>query len=414
VKPKIHFYSDCPFFAGCENMLVNFFNDDRLREDFELSFSYRYSSEYERGLHARVQNGVEAIPLRLLDLEAQLRRIHFRPLRIIARLIGDALMLKFFYVWQNRRKLQKFFRGRKIDLLHINNGGYPGALSCLSAVIAARNTGIENIIFVVNNVASRYTDYGRWFDRLLDRRVARRVSKFITGSAHARDRLTNVLRLSDGQALNIHNGIQPRALTQTREQVRARLGLNADGPVFGIVALQVRRKGHMILLQALDDIRRQHGRSAVPQLAVEGEGPLRNSLEAFVREHELGDKVLFIGREENVFNLLNAIDVFVLPSLSHEDFPNVTLEAMSLGKPVIASRVSGIPEQIEDGKTGLIVEPGDSFGLADAVHRLGVDAGLRQRMGEASQRRFQAMFSAGIAVQKYRNLYSGLLQTRSA
>jgi glycosyltransferase involved in cell wall biosynthesis len=102
-----------------------------------------------------------------------------------------------------------------------------------------------------------------------------------------------------------------------------------------------------------------------------------------------------------------------LPSIAHEDFPNVVLEAMALGKPVIASRIAGTPEQIEPGVTGLLEEPADPVGLAGGLIRLSADPDLRDRMGAAGKTRFEAEFTAERAAAAYSALYRELLDGRA-
>lgn len=412
MKPAIHFHSDCPSFAGCENMLANFFNDPQLCESFDVSFSFRYSPEYEKGYRQRVPLSPKIIPLDLLDLEAQLMRIQFRPVRIMARIGAGLLLLKYWYVWMNTMRFVKLFRTSRIDILHINNGGYPGAYSCMAAVLAARIVGIKHVIYVVNNIAASYAAYGRLLDWPFDRLVRKGVIKFVTGSKYARDRLSSVLRLRTGQAISIPNGIIPRAVTEGPEETLLRLGLQHDQLILCVVGVLEERKGHLILLNAISAMQESFGSAAVPLLLIEGVGPMLSRLQNRVREMNLGSHVRFIGREANVFNLLNAADIVVLPSISHEDFPNITLEAMSLGKPVIGTRLSGIPEQIQDGETGLIVAPKDVQGLANAIHELTSDLRRRCAMSAAARQRFSHCFYGPLAVEKYINIYRQLLNSR--
>ena len=409
MNPSIHFHSDCQWFAGCENMLANLFNDAELSERFNASFSFRYSPEYEEGYRRRVALGPTTYPLDLLDLEARLTRIHFLPVRIAARIAAGLLLLKYWYIWINMMRLEKLFNTLRIDILHVNNGGYPGAYSCVSAVLAARKAGIQHVVYVVNNLAASHTSYGRWLDWPLDRLVRKGVQRFVTGSAHACDRLSRVLCLRAGQAINIPNGIFPRPVTESDEATLARLSLQRSQPILCVVGVLEERKGHRVLLNAINLMRERFGPAAVPFLLIEGVGSIFGRLQQCVQDMHLSSYVRFIGHEDSVFNLLNAADIVVLPSVSHEDFPNITLEAMSLGKPVIGTRLSGIPEQIEDGITGLIVAPGDVPGLANAIYQLTSDPQSRYAMGAAARQRFNRCFYGSLAVERYIEMYRQLL-----
>lgn len=390
-------------------MLANLFNDPALFSDFQISFSFRFSEEYESGFRARVHHDVEVIPLSLLDLEVLLGRIRFRPARIAARILADILLLKYLYVWLNSRSFRRLFQGRHIDVLHINNGGYPAAYSCMSAVLAARMIGITNIVYVVNNVAASYLSPRRWLDWPLDRVVRGAVTTFVCGSQFARDRISAVLRLEQGQAICIPNGVAPQPVTESGPEFLSRNGIPNERVIIGIGAVLERRKGHLVLFRAMEMIRQRFGEDAVPLLLVAGVGSLAEKLQAYVVERGLASRVRFLGYQRKMFDLLNALDVLVLPSLSHEDFPIVILEAMSLAKPVIGTRVCGIPEQVEDRKTGLIVMPGDADALAEAIHKLAQSPQLRRSMGDAARRRFTELFSASASVRCYQDLYRSII-----
>ena len=108
--------------------------------------------------------------------------------------------------------------------------------------------------------------------------------------------------------------------------------------------------------------------------------------------------------------IMSILDVVIVPSIADEDFPNVVLEAMALGKPVIASSIAGIPEQIIDGETGLLLPPNNVHQLEVAIMNLSHDVPLRSRMGKAAALRSQDFFSAELAVTKYMLLYQNIIR----
>lgn len=144
-----------------------------------------------------------------------------------------------------------------------------------------------------------------------------------------------------------------------------------------------------------------------PLLVIEGEGPEKSNLEALLEELGLSSDVRFIGRERNIFDLLGAADILVESSLGFSPAPNIVAEAMSQGLAVLAS-VHSSSEQLEDGRTGLLVDPSDTSALAAALASLERDPALRRRLGEAAARAFAEKFAAGPAVERYRALYSSL------
>jgi len=390
-------------------MLVNFFSDARLVNAYEISFSYRYSAKYESGFRERLDPRFDVIPLRLDDEGQFIAQIcRWVPWAAgIVRVAGRILLLRYWFVLTNTIRLYRILGRRVPDIVHINNGNYPGAYSCMSAVFAARLCGVRRIIYVVNNVAIPYKSLRRWLDYPFDSIVAKAASLFVTASRYAGDELKKVLRLPAAKLANLHNGIAPRPVTETRVETLSRLGIDLHRTLVGVIAILEERKGHIVLLEAIRRIKESGGRA--PLIIIEGEGLQRSHLENFIREHALLDDVRMVGREDHIFNLLNAVDIIALPSISHEDFPNVVLEAMSLGKPVIGTRLAGIPEQIVHMETGLIVEPGDSDGLVLALQQLDSDTKLRLRLGQCAQQRFQRKFSAETAVEAYLRLYQNLL-----
>jgi L-malate glycosyltransferase len=410
---KVHFHSDCPFFAGCEKMLVNFWTSDVLRENCKVSFSYRESPEYSAGLDAHFTPDFPVFPLSFpsdewpiihLGGKSDLVTGMFRfATRSVLRLFS------FIYeIWVIFRLIRKI----KPDIVHLNNGGYPAACSVRAAAIGARIAGCKAIVMVVNNLAVPYRTLDRVLDYLFDRLVVRSVTMFVTGSTSAAERLASVLRLESSHVQSLHNGIRLREIKETREQTSLRLDLpkSFSGLVFGVVSLMIERKGHRILIEALEILKRQDphlGSKLV--ILFEGEGELRDSLVHLVKLNNLSDVVRFTGIEKNVVDLINAIDVLVLPSVDFEDFPNVTLEAMALGKAVIASRLAGTPEQVIHGETGYLVEPRSADELASAILGFINDRGLAKRMGEDGLKRFQQHFTVDLAVDRYLNLYHSLL-----
>jgi glycosyltransferase involved in cell wall biosynthesis len=414
---KIHYHSDLSYFGGSENMIANFLNSQSLNQAYQISLSYRLTEEYETGLHSRLRNSAALYPIRLPIFSIYKNRTtHDRSL--LTKLIDYAIYLSEYLpiVMVNLYLLQRLFRQIKPEILHINNGGYPGALSCRIAVLAAKLAGIKNIVFVVNNMAANYRHPYRWPDIFIDRLVARNASLFVTGSSIAMARLRTVLPVPESQTVSLPNGIDARETSETPTQTRARLGLaEFRGTVFGMVGVMEPRKGHLHLLKSLKiltDSERMSEDSLV--VLIEGSGGVRQNLEKFSQDNGLEDIVKFIGVEDQIFNFFNAIDVLVYPAIQHEDFPNVISEAMSLSKPVIATRVAGADQQIINGHTGILVEVLSEVQLADAMVTLSKDHGKIKDMGKLGRERFADLYTVEKSVKNYERLYEKLLKLPSA
>jgi glycosyltransferase involved in cell wall biosynthesis len=147
-----------------------------------------------------------------------------------------------------------------------------------------------------------------------------------------------------------------------------------------------------------------------PALRVEiaGSGPQRERLEKAVTRSGLGEHVKFLGWIDDLTPVLPRWDVFVMPSLE-EGFPIAALDAMAAGLPVIATSVGGVPELIEDGKTGWLVPPRDAKALVSRLRPLLSNAELRLSMGAAGYSRVRDHFSAAQMTESFARLYDELL-----
>ena len=161
-----------------------------------------------------------------------------------------------------------------------------------------------------------------------------------------------------------------------RDEAKRRLGLPAGKFTIGAVGRLSEEKAYDLLIRAVD---RLIGDGYDVALLIVGEGNQRAKLEALLAELGRGDRIRLLGFQGDVIPLFEAMDLFVLSSLS-EGLPNVVLEAMALEVPLVATRIAGIPRLIEDGRNGLLVEPGSIDALATAIARTIDDLTLRHQL----------------------------------
>ena len=188
----------------------------------------------------------------------------------------------------------------------------------------------------------------------------------------------------------VANGIRGRGPGPGRRAAREALGLDPDRPVVLTVGRLTVMKGHTHLLEAVPGLRRRFPDVAV---VVIGRGHLHDALTAQAAALGVSDAVHLPGHRADARQLLDAADVFVLPS-RHEGMPLSLLEAMDAGLPVVATRVIGSEEVVADGETGLLVRPRDAAALEQALAVLLGDPLLRERYGRAGRRRFEREFTA--------------------
>ncbi len=192
--------------------------------------------------------------------------------------------------------------------------------------------------------------------------------------------------------------------------LRASLGLPPGAPVVASVGRFVPYKGYRYLLEAARLVR--EAADDVHWILV-GDGELRSELEAQCRSQGLEAWVRFTGWREDIPEILAMADLFVLPSLG-EHFGRVLIEAMAMGKAVVATDAGGVPEIVVHGETGLLVSPAQPRPLADAVLSLVNDPAWARRLGQAGRLRAEAEFSLSRHVKSVETLYAELLGMKRA
>jgi glycosyltransferase involved in cell wall biosynthesis len=195
---------------------------------------------------------------------------------------------------------------------------------------------------------------------------------------------------------------------QEKKDLRRKWGLDPEDAVVGMVSKLWDGKGHALLLDAFQEIRKTRSGA---KLVIVGEGYLLKDLRTRVDQYGMDGSVLFTGFQEDVAPLIATFDVAVLPAL-FEGMGRVLLEAMAMGKPVVASRVGGIPELVEHGVNGFLVRPGQKDDLREAILRVLTDRSLAMAMGKAGREKTKNRFGAPAMVKAIDDLYRVLLSRK--
>ncbi len=210
------------------------------------------------------------------------------------------------------------------------------------------------------------------------------------------------------QQATIPFGVDLRRFASTDIATRQELGLREGGQLIGTVCRLVEpKKGLSVLLKAMAVLKQRKGDPGC-QLLIVGDGPSRPLLEAMSEQLGLSHCVVFAGTRRDIQRVLPLLDVFVLPSL-YEGFGIAILEAMAVGKPVVATSVGGIPEFVVPGETGLLVEPGNAAALADAIACVLHDSDRAKQMGASGRSRVQAGFQISTVVRRHEQVYEACL-----
>jgi sugar transferase (PEP-CTERM/EpsH1 system associated) len=279
------------------------------------------------------------------------------------------------------------------------------------AVPAARLAGVS--VVVHGEHGREVTDpHGRNARRnRLRRTLAPLVTRFVTVSRDLERWLVEEVRLPARKVLTIPNGVKVERFGRAGPQeARRRLGLPVEAPIVGTVGRLDPVKDQAGLVRAFAALRPGHPDAV---LILAGEGPCRAELTRLIAELGLEGRVRLLGDCPDVPTVLSALDLFVLPSIA-EGMSNTLLEAMAAGIPVVATRVGGNPELVEDGAAGRLVAPRDPAALAEVMAGYLDDPHLRTLHGKAARQRATEHFGLDRMCAAYTDLYVRLLGRRAA
>jgi glycosyltransferase involved in cell wall biosynthesis len=287
------------------------------------------------------------------------------------------------------------------DLVH-THGHFAGVLGRAAAWWAGIPVLIHHLHTVDATLQDRHLRLERFLGRLTDRILC--CSRAV--ESHALE----ILRLPRLRTLTIYNGIEPPPEAD-RAQALGHLGRTAAPPIVGCIGGLNPHKGQEVLIRACALL---SGALAGATLVLVGDGPDRPRLEALAAECGLGSRAIFLGERADARRLLPAFDVAVVPSVEREGLGLAALEAMDASRPVIACRVGGLPEAVEDGVTGVLVEPRDPAALAAAIGGVLGRPDRGRSLGVAGRRRVETLFRAATMARRVEAIYEEALRERRA
>ena len=250
---------------------------------------------------------------------------------------------------------------------------------------------------------------GQPLRKLLDRRlIAARADAFLAVSALDRKRMIEIERIDPAKVLLVPNGI-PDPPPPGASDLRRELGIGRE-PVVGTVCALRPQKALGVLLEAASTLA---DRIPGVTVVIVGDGPERAVLERRIAELRLQRTVRLLGHRDDARDLMRGFDVAVCCS-DFEGTPLSVLEYMQASLPIVATRVGGIPDLLETGREGVLIEPGTPVELATAIEGLVADPARAARLGAAARSRQQARFEIGVTVREVERIYEGLASGRTA
>jgi len=294
-------------------------------------------------------------------------------------------------------KLLRVLKHQKVDILHSH-----GHKATIYGTIAAKLAGIHIVLSHVpglNRSKRRRRKFMNWI-------VLRWVNKILTtGEAVRKDVLRNNPVVRPEQVIPIGNSIDYDRFSQvhiTKQQAKENLAIKTDAFVFGTVGRLVPTKGYNYLIEAFTQVK-QHLPSAL--LVFVGSGRLHNQLKEQAAESGFAEDIIFLGRRDDVPQLMRAMDVFVLSSVA-EGMPRAMLEAMAAGVPCIATNVGGVAEILENGKFAMMAEANDTNALAKAMAEMtGKSVEEREELAAKAKQHVSENYVHEVVIEKLQSVY---------
>lgn len=277
-----------------------------------------------------------------------------------------------------------------------------------ATMLAGYLTGLLESKPIIMNGEHGTLYYSSWRQRFMQRFLFNRMTINLSVSGALVKEISNRFGVSESKFLPILNGVDIdkfKPSEESRSKYRELLGLTDKQFVIGSVGRLVEVKNYPSLVRAFALFVKKHPSS---KLLLTGDGPMRGDLESLIKQLEVTDSVELLGRRDDIPELMNAYDVFVLPSF-REGLSNTILEAMSTGLPAVVSNVGGSPEIVVEGITGNLFEVDDIDKMAQCFERFAGDAGYLKQISHQARNHVVDNYSLPTMVENYQNVYVELL-----
>ena len=288
-------------------------------------------------------------------------------------------------------RLAKLFKSFRPDIVHTHAWG-----TMFEGFLGARFARVPFLVHGEHGTIERRT-INRYFQRI----IWGYFDAVLSVTHNHKKKLSKSIGFPEQKITVLQNGVNTDLF---HSMPGTRIFGMKDKYIIGTIGRLVPVKNQALLLKAFAEAKKNNDNLF---LVIVGEGPLENSLKEQVHNLKITDDVLFTGRRFDIPQVLNSLDLFVLPSLS-EGMSNTILEAMSCGLPVIATRVGGNPELINYRENGILVESDSLHQMADAILKTAREPDFRRRLSEQARSDIGATFSLRGMVDRYQTFYQNL------
>ncbi|HKW45755.1 MAG TPA: glycosyltransferase family 4 protein [Candidatus Eremiobacteraceae bacterium] len=300
-------------------------------------------------------------------------------------------------------KLCRLIRRRRVDVIDAHLG--PGNLVGVTAGVL---TGTPRAVTTYH--VEQWEPLWLW--RLVHRWTLRASNAIITDSTSVADTIRRFIGRRDAPVLIIPNGLEAPLSERTVAAMRAELDLPADPAIriVGQISTLLPTKGHMVLLDAARIVLDAEPNTAFLMVGFVREDPgYKDRLIERARQLQIADRVRIVSYPGPIADIWKVVDVQAHPTLL-DSLPNAIIEGMSLGVPAVVTSVGGIPTIVEDGRTGIVVAPGDAPALAAGLLRILRDREYARALADAARSRFLEGYTSEVMARRLESALAGLAQ----
>lgn len=290
---------------------------------------------------------------------------------------------------------RRLLRRERPDIVHVNS-----SRDSWLAALATRLLDPRPKVVRSRHISAPLTD--NWATHLLYRRLFDMV--IVTGGERNRQDLIHRDGIAPDRvaAFPIGLDVEHFSPAKPRSDIRTELGIPSGHLLVGIISYLRDYKGHRYFVEAAAKVLKQHHNVG---FLIVGEGPEEQNIRAQVERLGLAADVRMLGFRDDLLDVFRSLDLFVIPTVEGDTIPQVLMQALAVGLPVVSTTTGSIPDVVTDGESGFIVPPRDIDALADRIGRLLADPELRAAMGGKGRRKVERSYSIDRMVDELEQVY---------